>query len=648
MNRQTILAVSAVAVLIAAALVIIPLQNSPLQDFRMTLLGDRVQEVDYGDTADYLIYVKNTGERTRVMHLHIMDIPAGWHASLDREYLTLAPNSAEIVTLSVRAPDTVGDNALRVAEVGVRGGNATVGTITIIKGSVSVYRDGNYTPLANGDNIISGDELTVNGSAKLTLQKSKLFSNVGDAKGEIYIVLFDAKAGFVVKNDSAYMWVQKGKAVVYAPCGGGGGKGVSPLPVVNLSRMKVVEDEFPNREYHAVLEFGPEMKDSFFALNVTPESTGVEVYRGEVKVENDMGSQTVERFQHVSADESTTIPEPLPLDRQIILVSSDGAVEESVNYDSGNLINREDSLFVPLPDRNYYIAPGDLYLTVSLTGNWVGEYTVEYTRISNNAAHSFEIKSTASVNTKDTFEFSEDRVTLNNMGPGKTYDLNISSDKPAAGESKSFHVERIETSDKEQTLQVMEWSEIDSEGKDPVLFREGDKTTRIHTGMSGTDIESRLSGKTEEKSNLPYIVGSIVLVLIVIGLVAVFIYEETEPEMRIRSVNPPKETVQNETSIITMKVRNNGPTVKKKKHTVNVILYDNYEALDEKKLGLFGKPFMTREVRKIVFHWTPTEQGTHLLHFAVDVDDYENDIVEEKVEVKKKEEPGEDEDLEEL
>ncbi|MCK4613767.1 MAG: hypothetical protein KAU14_03105, partial [Thermoplasmata archaeon] len=213
MNKNRILALVAFVLLLVSAISILQLEESPLSDLRMTLLGDRVQGASYGETALYDINIQNIGEYNRNLRLQLSGIPNYWDASLSKEYLILSGNSRTIVTLSVTAPSAHAAGArglARVAEIGVRAGNVTIGTITILKGTATLLRNGTSSPLSTDDDILSGDIVTTQGSSVISLNVSKLFSNIGDAEGEIYLLLHNATVGFLRYEDTAYVWIMSG------------------------------------------------------------------------------------------------------------------------------------------------------------------------------------------------------------------------------------------------------------------------------------------------------------------------------------------------------------------------------------------------------------------------------------------------------
>ena len=83
MNKNRILTILAVLLLLTTSATLYFLKDSSLTEVTMTLLSDRVQEVEHGERATYTINVLNVGKESKHVHLSLSDVPEHWHASLD-------------------------------------------------------------------------------------------------------------------------------------------------------------------------------------------------------------------------------------------------------------------------------------------------------------------------------------------------------------------------------------------------------------------------------------------------------------------------------------------------------------------------------------------------------------------------------------
>ncbi len=523
MNKNRILALVAFVLLLVSTISILQLEESPLSDLRMTLLGDRVQGASYGETALYDINIQNIGEYNRNLRLQLSGIPNYWDASLSKEYLILSGNSRTIVTLSVTAPSAHAAGArglARVAEIGVRAGNVTIGTITILKGTATLLRNGTSSPLSTDDEILSGDIVTTRGSSVISLNVSRLFSNIGDAEGEIYLLLHNATVGFLRYEDTAYVWIMSGNVFIWVP--GGGGTRAAPPLLLNLSEMAIINAEFPGREYNAVLTITRNFEGAFFSLNVTPDETSVEVYDGELEVSNDVDSLTLGRYERTSAKKTGIIPEPEPVERTIIVLESDGCVEGTVYYQGINVLELEDTYYLPVGNREYYITPHLPDLTLNLTGRTVGEYSITFITIEGYSAKSFALTSTGSLKTTDTFLFSENELKLRNMETGKTYDLTISYENVSTGFSSDFQAVGVRTSKEGQGFKVEDWEKLGDKEEKPVVISQGDKKVNVSTGITGEELDELLAPPEEEEPTVWLwisVFGILVLVAVIWGIV---------------------------------------------------------------------------------------------------------------------------------
>ncbi len=512
MNRNSLLSIAGVTLLLLAVLAIAPLEEDPLTDLRMNLLSDRVQEVSYGETAVYNINVRNEGDYNRHVHLEPTNVPEHWSASLSKDYLILSGHSQTIVTLSVTAPsaNAAGIRGLdTIASIGVRSENVTIGTITILQGgSATVLRDGTIRTLYPESSILSGDIVTTHGNSVITLDVSKFIYD-GQAEGNIYVLLRDAVVGFLRYQDVGYLWIISGEVLVWVPDGGGTG-----VPTVNLSKVPVINSEFPGREYNAVVEFVPPFEEHLFLLNVTAEQTKAEVYEGALELKNDDGTRTLENYEQTTGERTGVIPEPTCLEKTIVMLESDGCVGGWVRSKGVDILENEDVYYLPAGNREYYIIPPDVTdITLDLTGRTDGSYTVSFTSIKDCTSKSFELTTTGSLSTTDTFVFSENELGLREMEPDKTYDLTITYENTV---TTKFEAVDIKTSDEDQGFEVTDWENLGDKDKKPVTASEGDKEVKVSTGITGDELEEEF--KEEEKKISVWVWISLLIILILIVL----------------------------------------------------------------------------------------------------------------------------------
>ncbi|MCK4614933.1 MAG: carboxypeptidase regulatory-like domain-containing protein, partial [Thermoplasmata archaeon] len=145
--------------------------------------------------------------------------------------------------------------------------------------------------------------------------------------------------------------------------------------------------------------------------------------------------------------------------------------------------------YLPAENREYYIIPSDVTdITLELTGRTDGTYTVSFTSIKDCTSKRFEMTTTGSMATTDTFVFSESELGLREMEPDKTYDLTITYVNTATGVTTKFRAVDIKTSDEDQGFEVTEWENLGDEKKKPVTFYEGDREKRLKIYLPGTDL----------------------------------------------------------------------------------------------------------------------------------------------------------------
>jgi len=530
MDRKKLLAIAAVVLLFITTITLYSLKEDQPFDLRMTIFGKRSQEVDYGESATYTISVKNVGEESKNVHLQITDVPDHWAASLDAEDVSLSGNERTSVTLTVTAPSieiAQTRGMTRVAEIGVRAaGNVTIGTITILKGTANVTRDGITLPLANNNDILSGDVITTKGSANITLDMKKLVNDSLEYQGVISILLDDANVSFLYKGDTVYMSVAEGTVTVHAKSEGGGGRATTAhAPVVNLSTMHLINAEFPRRDYRAVLIFDANLSSSLFTMHVSPDNTTIEVFHGEIEVKNEVDNKTLSSYEQLSGVRTESFLGVQPVERMLVILDFNGAVEGTMEIEGTNVFERDDVHHFSVEGTQYFITPRFPEITLKLMGRTKGEYTIYFTQISGYTNKTFAVRSTTTIETKDSFVYGRESLKLFDMEQGKVYDLVISYETVNPDYSTAFVVENVKTSTGDQTFVVLEWEKLGDENAEPVMMKQGGQEKKLHTGMTGDEIEERFDVEDKGKSLLvPAIGGIVLIVVIVIGLLVYFGY----------------------------------------------------------------------------------------------------------------------------
>ncbi len=482
-----------------SALSYLPTTSAP--EIRMSLLGERVREVSYDETANYTINVRNVDEDSISLPLTLAEVPQHWHASLDKDYLTLPGNSQHRVTLSVTAPpvSAAGIRGLdTVADISIRGGNVTIGTITLLRDSTAtVKRNGTVRDLGSEEDILSGDIVNASGDAILTIDPSKLITGGNTYEGDIYVALHDAEVGFLKSEDTAYMVIMSGEVSVWVPGAGAAGvRGSSDSSLsVNLSENEDLKEEFQGNEINAVVEFNaPPVEDFLFTLAVTEEGAMVEVFEGDIGVTTDEESIVLEKYEQVTARKTEDIPEPERVQAIMLEIETDGTTEELIEVRGENIYEVDDAFAMPdMGGRSIYIIHTDEYetphITVIQTGTTgKGEYRTKYTSIDETSTRSFDFNTTSTAGVQDIISISEDMITLDSEDEEKTYDLSIAY-REKGEEEEIFTLTDIGTSEEEQVIEVEDWDNLTAGTAESVSFTEGETTVHVNDGDTGEDLE---------------------------------------------------------------------------------------------------------------------------------------------------------------
>ena len=105
------------------------------------------------------------------------------------------------------------------------------------------------------------------------------------------------------------------------------------------------------------------------------------------------------------------------------------------------------------------------------------------------------------------------------MEKDKTYNLTIGYEDVRTGKKSEFELVKVRSSEKEQSIVVDDWENLDEKEEKPVKFKEGDKEVPISTGTSGEEIEEMLEEEEDEKE-FPLVVTalSVIIVLLIVIL----------------------------------------------------------------------------------------------------------------------------------
>jgi len=540
---------------IVAALSLMPSVSAP--EIEMTHLGESMQEVGYGESAVYNIGIWNSGdERTKLIELELTGIPENWHAEITDPYtghpvkfISMAAGAGEVVRLTVTAPTT--DAAAdaeenggleHVAAVGIRGGNATIGTVTVLQGTLELLREGNLTTLspAHGPfELESGDLLTAKGHAVVEIDLSKLFPDTG-GNGTIYVGLNDAVVGFWRDGDTAFMWIESGRvAIMHGTWSGGsaGGSRSSPTRgdyqgewVLVVGPDERLNASLPGLEYGAALSFGVEPSDVLFSMAVYEDGeTSAEVYRGSLTLENQLGNATLDEMESTTVSPSGTFPSPGSVQATILEVESDGSTEATITVNGRSVYDVDGAyIMVGTGATDLFIIPTDPQdfpdIAVTLNGNVPGEYGVTFSVMTGNTLKEFKISGSSTTTTLDRITLSKDMVTVDGQETGKTYDLAISY-KEKGGDGDLFLMNYIRTSMERQVIAVLDWDNL-ADVVGAVEFTQGDITVKAENGKDGDWLQEQLDkeAEDEDEEELPiYLYAGIVVFILALVIFLFFV-----------------------------------------------------------------------------------------------------------------------------
>ena len=516
-----VLTASAVVLMLLASYFVYlsPEADSPQVDMRV--IGPGVKAVDYGETAGYLIQIR--GKSLSHLDLSIVGVPEGWDASLSERMVSLENGEAR-VWLTVRAPSVAQaeSGAPRAAAVGVRGGNATVATVTYISGHLNVIRGGVKSELSKNDTVQSGDILISQGESMLHMTRDRIYNLTGVWAGDSYLYLANGTTvGLVLNEKGVFFIVFSGKVIIYSS---GGGNRSAPAgvrgpgaPIIHLDYNPEIQGEFPDRNYSAYMDISSLTTDSFFAMNFTDENMSVDVYTGEVGLNNGNESVEVPEHQAVRGEAGAPqLPDPEPLAADIIVVSGD--VNPDVNIDGRDIHETPDAHHLPnVGGMDLFVVPPDRECTIITEGMGEGAYNLSINRISGNTTKVFEFSTNTTTGATDVVKLTRSDDLSVSSSEEKSYDLSIKYQENNTEEE--FSVTNISLSKGEgQTLSVKDWGNLSDPEAKPVDLKEGDTTVPLSSGMTGNDVDKAKTTKESQKSGgMTLEIGIIFIVVIVIA-----------------------------------------------------------------------------------------------------------------------------------
>ncbi len=625
--RTKVISVSILLLVLVSSLFF--LSNVGDEKFQLAHLGDSVQMIKAGETASYPIEVENSGPVEATAKLETIQVPQGWEASLSDSTLTLHAGELGLVFLSVTAPSSYSEEQVRTANVRVRAtGNVTIGTITILDGSATLLRGGESSSLNNGDEIQSGDIVENEGESLIVLDPQKLINDSESYEGDIYILMSNAKIGFLRQDDTAYLTVMKGDVTISVPSGGGGGGRNAPgHPQIDLSASPLIDSQFPGQEYDAVIELGSFDQSSFFHLGLEENETTVELFEGSLDVRNDENTRTMEEFQEASAKRRGVIATK-PVERTIITLESNGSVATNSITSGGEDVLAMPAVYhLPTAERQIFVTPKLPEITLDLQGNKDGEYAIEISQLENQTKKSFFIRTTASKDTTDNLIIEDRSLKLEEMEKDKTYDVVIVYTNTTSGEISEFEVKDVKTSDKDQELAVDDWEKLAKTEEETITFVQGDQRTTISNGTTGEQIVEQL----DKEDEFPWgwlIAGILSLGLLIfgIGIHLGYLPIQVPPKkglVVVKCETKPVISRQGEEAELVVALRNEGESLKGGEHSILLSIFDDFDPIDE--VDVSGTDFEAEcELELPGVKWTPEAAGERNIIIVIEIDTTES------------------------
>jgi hypothetical protein len=543
-----------------SALTFLPPASAP--ELRMTVLGDSIREVGFGESGEYRIGVSNIGdETTRLIQLKLTGIPEHWNAELSHEFISIPAKSTKTIRLTVTAPTMEAaaeaertGGLMNVASVDVRGGNVTVGTVTVLKGTLELQREGDVEIIGEDDGpytVEAGDVLTARGFAMVVVDTASMFSSPGENYGKIYIGLHDATVGFWVSGGTGFMWILDGQVVVlgtdpedtrsgdFGPPDGtdelqeladsgpiAGTRGENDGWTLHIGRNLALDTSLLGLVYNAALSFGPEPGKALFYMNVDVDgTTETSVFDGTLWVKNIVDQQEVGSLESSAGVPGSPLPRPWAALATIIDIESGTDSEEIVEFNGMNVFDIEDAhILIDANNRDIYIIPGftrdSANISVSYEGKAPGQHHANYTFIEDFHSYSFAVDSYTSSSSFDTVNLTRDTMEFDSGGEDKNYTVAIFY-KDSGGRKSAFRIHDIITTDGYQRVDVVDWVNL-TRTLGAVTFTQDDdkipnRTVAVENGEDGESLLQKLTTDLDERDRtLVYFLT--VLTLLCLGM----------------------------------------------------------------------------------------------------------------------------------
>ncbi len=330
-RREIPIVIAVIALILLSALSIAFLDDDSDSPIRLRLIGDGIQEIEYGGNLKYSLLVTNTKDSKTNVNLELGQIPEFWNATLSDNHFSLAGDSSSTILLRVLAPPLyASDNHALEAVAHIRvsaNGKSTIDTNTILKGTAISFNNDEYRTLESGDMLTSGDLIATIGSPEINIDWQSVSG--GEYLGNTTIKLENSHAAILYQEGKAYFAIQDGR-VIFSGEGFGGGKrdGKSPLIISRESNIDI-DNEFLGFSYSAILIFNPLVIDDYsieedalfsFTINdVKPrDDILIEVYKGKLEITNKDDSITLAKSEKTLVERTGSIPNPVTIERIFI------------------------------------------------------------------------------------------------------------------------------------------------------------------------------------------------------------------------------------------------------------------------------------------------------------------------------------------
>jgi len=387
-----------------------------------------------------------------------------------------------------------------------------------------------------GDYIYSGDVLVAESDITILLYKENM--NLPGLTSDIYIFLTkDTIVGFLLQKDgNLKIWTLGGFVIFYLESSGDGGNGQDTLSRGEANGMPdilfddpLVDETFLDDNYEVVVDFDEVAEFLFFSLDVDENSADVTSYEGLVNVINEDSQEEVEKYRTLSATPTGGLAAG---DASYNIVEVDGNVELQFTVDNQDIGNVAGAYHIPIFGPGAFsitIIPEGHEYDVDLNGLGDSEYTLSVSRVKGLEEKSYQVRTTASNDTEDSYSMNRDgNLTIDSKetelpdGTKRTYDIEIIRTNGTG--SSSFTGEDYEMIDKTQTFAVTDWDKLDDEKEKPVTYGVDGKEYDFSTGKTGGEVSEIVAGKDEVKS-YGLVIGLLLMLLFIGGVVAVGVFK---------------------------------------------------------------------------------------------------------------------------